>query len=46
MIGNSNNDIICGKNAGCNTVLLRENQYGQTLSSSNLLDAIKGILNG
>ena len=44
MIGDGENDIKAGKNAGCKTVLIGEAEYGQDLSAENLLDAITRIL--
>ena len=45
MIGDGENDIKAGKASGCRTVLISEhnNDYGQDISASNLLDAIDKI---
>ena len=44
MIGDSKNDILAGKAAGCKTVLIGHDQYGQDKSAISLLDAITQIL--
>lgn len=46
MIGDSKNDILAGKNAGCMTALIGENivEYGQDISGKNLLEAITMIV--
>ena len=44
MVGDSENDILTGKNAGCRTVLTGKEQYGQDLTSNDLLEAVLGIL--
>ena len=43
MIGDGENDIKAGKTAGCKTTLIGEGNYGQTLTTSTLLDAINYI---
>ncbi len=45
MIGDSENDILAGKNAGCKTVLLSSKQesYNEDLKKSNLKEAIEAI---
>lgn len=40
MIGDSENDILAGKNAGCKTALIGEGQYGQDYS----VDSVKGFV--
>lgn len=44
MIGDSKNDILCGKNAGCKTALIGNEDYGENLSASSLLDIINKIV--
>ena len=44
MIGDSENDVLAGKNAGCKTALLGETDYGQNLQVTSLLDFVKEIL--
>lgn len=46
MIGDSKNDILAGKKAGCMTALIGENidEYGQDISGENLLDTITMIV--
>lgn len=36
MVGDSENDIRCGMNAGCKTALIGNNDYGQSVSVSDL----------
>ncbi len=46
MIGDGENDVRCGENAGCHTALLSSDpdvDFGQDLTASNLLDAVKKI---
>ncbi len=46
MIGDSENDIKAGKNAGCKTILISPKTYkdfGQDLSADNLLEAVNKI---
>lgn len=51
MVGDSQNDIIAGKNAGCKTVLIGEKYYGQDLTVKSLeefsvlLNKEKGYVN-
>ena len=40
MIGDGENDVLAGKNAGCRTVLLGHGEYGQDITSNSLLDAV------
>lgn len=44
MIGDSENDILAGKNAGCKTVLIGNGDYKQDITSNNLLDAVRKVL--
>jgi len=44
MIGDSESDILAGRAAGCRTVLLGKEEYGQNWSADNLLDAVNLIL--
>lgn len=44
MIGDSENDVLAGKNAGCKTALISETDYGQNLQVISLLDFVKEIL--
>lgn len=44
MIGDSENDVLAGKNAGCKTALIGETDYGQNLQVASLLDFVKEIL--
>ena len=43
MVGDSDRDVLAGKNAGCKTVLLsdKEEDVGQTLTCSSVLDFVK-----
>ena len=43
MIGDGENDILAGKNAGCRTILIGNSDYGQDVSCNSLLEAIKKI---
>ncbi len=43
MIGDSENDILAGKNAGCSTALIGSDNFGQTLSVSSLKDFVKKL---
>ena len=38
MVGDGKNDILAGQNAGCKTVLIGEEDYGQDLNVTSLLD--------
>lgn len=38
MIGDSKNDILTGKNAGCKTALVGNSDFGQDLSVTSLYD--------
>lgn len=44
MIGDSENDVLAGKNAGCKTALIGETDYGQNLQVTSLLDFVKEFL--
>lgn len=44
MIGDSENDVLAGKNAGCKTALIGETDYGQNLQVTSLLDFVKEVL--
>lgn len=44
MIGDGKADILAGKNAGCKTVLIGQEEFGQDYSVSNLLEAVQLIL--
>ena len=44
MIGDSENDVLAGRNAGCKTALIGETDYGQNLQFTSLLDFVKEIL--
>ena len=43
MVGDSENDILAGKAAGCTTVLLGAGEYGQDKTYASLLDFAKEI---
>ena len=44
MIGDGENDILCGQNAGCRTALIGELSFGQDITASSLLESLKKIL--
>ena len=46
MIGDSERDILAGKNAGCKTALLNNKleSYDEDIKKSNLKEAIEAIL--
>lgn len=44
MIGDSENDVLAGRNAGCKTALIGETEYGQNLQVTSLLDFVKKII--
>jgi D-glycero-D-manno-heptose 1,7-bisphosphate phosphatase len=44
MIGDSENDIEAGKNAGCRTALIGEEDFGQDCSVASLLEFTKQVL--
>ena len=43
MIGDGENDVLCGKAAGCKTVLIGKKDFGQSFSVNNLLEAVERI---
>ncbi len=43
MVGDSKNDILAGKNAGCKTALIGEESFEQDLSGENLLNVLEKI---
>lgn len=46
MIGDGENDVKCGRNAGCKTAYIGEgNPYGADYNAGNLYDCVKQILN-
>ena len=44
MIGDSENDVLAGKNAKCRTTLIGDGDSGQNITSNSLLNAIMSIL--
>jgi D-glycero-D-manno-heptose 1,7-bisphosphate phosphatase len=44
MIGDGENDIQAGKNAGCRTALIGSGEYGQDITAHSLLEAVEMIL--
>ncbi len=44
MIGDGKNDVACGKNAGCKTVLIGSENYDQDLIANNLKSAVDMML--
>lgn len=44
MIGDSENDVMAGLNAGCRTAMIGNLEYGQEVTSDNLLKIIEKIL--
>lgn len=44
MIGDSENDVLAGRNAGCKTALIGETDYGQNLQVTSLLDFVKELV--
>ena len=44
MIGDSENDILAGKAAGCKTAYIGKEDYGQDISGDSLLDSVDIIL--
>lgn len=44
MIGDSENDILAGKAAGCKTAFIGNEDYGQDISGNSLLDVVTKIL--
>lgn len=41
MVGDSENDVLAGIAAGCNTALIGDDDYGQTITCSSLIDFVK-----
>ncbi len=44
MIGDSENDILSGRNAGCKTALIGKENYNQDISEESLLSVIERIM--
>ncbi len=44
MIGDSENDILAGKNAGCRTVLIGSEAFDQDITVTSLLEGVQKIL--
>lgn len=44
MIGDSENDVKAGQNAGCRTALIGNESYGQTVTVSSLKDFVEQYL--
>ena len=44
MVGDSESDIMAGKNAGCKTALIGTGDYGQNIHGNSLLDVVTRIL--
>lgn len=44
MIGDGNHDIGAGKNAGCHTALIGDEDYGQEMTVDSLLDFVNKII--
>lgn len=44
MIGDSENDILAGKAAGCKTAYIGKEDYGQDITGESLLDVVKKIM--
>ena len=44
MVGDGKNDIQSGKNAGCRTALIGNNNYGQDMSISSLNEFVKKVI--
>lgn len=45
MIGDSENDILAGKAAGCKTAYIGKEDHGQDISGDSLLEIVKKVLN-
>ena len=43
MIGDGENDVLCGQNAGCKTVLIGTEDYKQNMTVNSLLEAVERI---
>lgn len=46
MVGDRERDIAAGKSAGCKTVLIGKESFGQDVSADSLQEAVWGILEG
>lgn len=48
MIGDNENDVLAGKNAGCRTILITTEgkKFGQDVTVCNLFDGIKAVIGG
>lgn len=44
MVGDSENDILAGKNAGCKTVLIGKGKYGQELTVASIKEFVEKYL--
>lgn len=44
MIGDGENDVLAGKNAGCKTALLGTDNYGQDVTADSLIEFVNGII--
>lgn len=44
MVGDGENDVKAGKNAGCRTVLIGKDDFGQDLTAESLFEAVEKIL--
>ena len=44
MIGDGKNDVLAGKNAGCKTALIGNDDFGQDLSVNSLIDFVNKII--
>lgn len=44
MVGDGENDVYCGQNAGCRTVLIGEGDFGQDITVANLMEAVEKIV--
>lgn len=44
MVGDSENDIKAGKNAGCKTCLIGEGKFGQEMTVNSLLEFVEKVL--
>lgn len=41
MVGDGENDVKAGKNAGCRTALIGDGEFGQDVSVKNLLEFVE-----
>ncbi|MBQ5473872.1 MAG: HAD-IIIA family hydrolase [Lachnospiraceae bacterium] len=44
MIGDGKNDVLAGKAAGCNTILLGSSCFGQSYTANTLIEAVDRVL--